>query len=107
MIQETFLPQHLCQKLVEKGMEIDRKFKYQVGHSDAVYQYKCTQAQAMRWLREEKKLFIEIKISRNTFLWGYTIIRGNSSTAIIYSRTFLSYEQAAQSAIEHCIKNLI
>ena len=106
MIQESHLPQPLCEELVEKGMEIDKGFS-NIKYGEVEEEYVCTQAQAMRWLREQKKQFIEIKMSRVTFLWGYTIIREDGSTAVIHANVFPVYEMAAEVAIQNCVDNLI
>ena len=62
---------------------------------------------AMKWLREVHKLFIEIKMSKNTFLWGHRVSISNGITSYLHANTFNKYEEACEAAIKYCLENLI
>lgn len=66
-----------------------------------------TQAMAMKWLREVHKIFIEPKMSKNTFLWGYRVSISNGSTVCFHTNIFNEYEEACEAAIKYCLENLI
>ena len=62
---------------------------------------------AMKWLREVYNLYIEMKISKNTFLWGFRVSLSNGSTSYSHANVFSNYEQACEAAIKYCLENLI
>ena len=77
-----------------------------------------TQQMAMRWLREEYKLAINIRIAcKKTIsyvfdIWDFEIIHPNKfvgGTIDLREQQFdfKSYEQAAEAAIKYCLENLI
>ena len=62
---------------------------------------------AMKWLREVHNLYIEIKISKNTFLWGFRVSLSNGNTSCLHTNVFSNYEQASEAAIRYCLEILI
>ena len=67
-----------------------------------------TISQVLKWLREEKKIHIDIDIWGRT--WGYDIIKltsGNSLHWTAYNVNINNYEQAALAGIEYVLDNLI
>ena len=62
---------------------------------------------AMKWLREVHNVFIEPKMSKNTFLWGYRVSISNGRTRCIHANIFNKYEEACEAAIKYCLENLI
>lgn len=67
-----------------------------------------TISQVLKWLREEKKIHIDIDICGRT--WGYDIIKltsGNSLHWTAYNENINNYEQAALAGIEYVLDNLI
>ena len=62
---------------------------------------------AMKWLREEKNIYIEICRSINTFLYGARIVEDKSGRFNRIVNSLDSYEQACEEAIKYCLKNLI
>ncbi len=62
---------------------------------------------AIKWLREVYNLYIEMKISKNTFLWGFRVSLSNGSTSYSHANVFSNYEQACEAAIKYCLENLI
>ena len=82
------------------------------------YYTKPTQQMAMRWLREEYKLAINIRIAcKKTIsyvfdIWDFEIIHLNKfvgGTIDLREQQFdfKSYEEAAEAAIKYCLENLI
>ena len=77
-------------------------------NSELVAEYSApTQAVAMRYLREVHNLFIELKVSKNTFLWGYRVSNPNGSTSCLHASTFNTFEEACEAAIKYYLENLI
>lgn len=62
---------------------------------------------AMKWLRKVHKIFIEPKMSKNTFLWGYRVSVSNGSTVCLHASTFNECEESCEAAIKYCLENLI
>lgn len=62
---------------------------------------------AMKWLREVYNLYIEMKISKNTFLWGFRVSLSNGSTSYSHANVFSNYEEACEAAIKYCLEKLI
>lgn len=107
MIAEEYLPQDLCQKLVEKGMEID-----QVQPPYENPSYCCTQAQAMRWLREEKGLHIEILLrwdanDKPCYLSVIQEVYEPLKHVDFDGDVQSTYEKAAEATIEYVVEHLI
>lgn len=79
-----------------------------ITYTQGDYAYLCPTLQtAMKWLREAHKIFIEPKMSKNTFLWGYRVSISNGSTRCIHANIFNKYEEACEEAIKYCLENLI
>ena len=82
-------------------------------------EYDCvcpTISQVLKWLREEKEMYIVIQpfptlVTKNKICWGWTF-KGNSDGVYI-DHTFpddvnyATYEQAAIAGIEYVLNNLI
>ena len=79
--------------------------------------YPCiTQQVAMRWLREEHDLHISLQPEswvypeEEAYLngWGWSIFKGRPFDCL-YGHIYVekSYEEAAEKAIQYCLKNLI
>lgn len=62
---------------------------------------------AMKWLREVHNIFIEPKMSKNTFLWGYRVSISNGSTVCLHAKIFNKCEEACEASIKYCLENLI
>lgn len=113
MIQEIYLQQDLCQKLVEKGMEIvcSPEPNYTDGILDKPL-LKCTQAQAVRWLLEECHLFIEVVLrwddaDKPLYLSRIIDIDIQKEYNDFPDNVSINPEQAAEAAIKYCVNNLI
>ena len=66
-----------------------------------------TQAMAMKWLRE-RGWFIHIDIIREASAWLVDVQDIKNDVAIYpVGKEYSSYEEAAEAAINYCLKNLI
>ena len=111
----------LAQKLKEKGFKTENTdWCYLDGDLVQVkkyinispYEYAPTISQVLKWLREEKKIHIEILIGR--FGWYYEIafdINENDGLYEFYMdyplEHYKTYEQAALAGIQYTLDNLI
>jgi len=128
MITEDYVSFETARLLKEKGFDCSCEHQYincSSGHpfltdirDDAGCYYKNSEIgedeysaptlqMVMKWLREVHNLFIEPKISKNTFLWGYRVSISNGSTRCIHANIFNKYEEACESAIKYALENLI
>lgn len=131
---EDFVTYDLSVKLKEKGFNKrclayytkDSDFFYNTSYGlDVEYAFKSfnsrpnhicgkridapTISQALKWLREEKGLHIEIRytFSEET-LWDFEVLRiGNYKGWLNNHLPLNSYEEAANAGIEYVIDNLI
>ena len=114
-LKEKGFPQHICDDAYITENEYDDD-KYLVGERwgipfipDYCIEVAApTISQVLKWLREEKKIHIDIDIWGRT--WGYDIIKltsGNSLHWTAYNENINNYEQAAIAGIEYVIDNLI
>lgn len=127
-----FLSFEIAKKLKEKGFpqhwsnlhyilenEYEDDFfevgaKYQV---EVIYDYIPTIAaptisQVLKWLREEKKLFIEVYMYNNHYLWEIynteiVDVDMTQKSEKYSEEEYLTYEDAALAGIEYVLYNLI
>ena len=121
MITEDYVSFETAKLLKEKGFNISCRFAYtEKGYefntcvcSDIpVYAYKPTLQMAMKWLREEHQLFIDLFIFHLDWLWSiYSIDKSipvnNIPKIIKNSVSYTSYEEACEAAIKYCLENLV
>jgi hypothetical protein len=122
---EDFVPFLLAKKLEEKGFQIE--FKYALGYYDTRGQFMTaadhwfleywtiapTISQALKWLREEKKIHIIVEIADSG--WYYTIYPNirwedgklKSDKYFMSFKHKQSFELATLAGIEYCLDNLI
>lgn len=65
-----------------------------------------SQSLALKWLREERNLYIEIRRNLNTFYYGWKVEEGMSEK-VIFDYKYDSYEKAVEAAIKYTLENLI
>lgn len=65
-----------------------------------------THQMALKWLREELNLYIEIRRNLNTFYYGWKVEQGMSEKAI-FDYKYDSYEKAVEAALKYTLENLI
>lgn len=76
-----------------------------VGDKDAVIA--PTISQVLKWLREEKKLFIEISCNYTDYFPTVRLLDSRQTDYIRGDVIYSTYEQAALAGIEYTINNLI
>ena len=114
-MNEDFIPKEIALKLKEKG------FDWRVGYA---YDNVCncmytvteycvnyipapTISQVLKWLREEKKIHIQILFTCPPNKWEYITVKMTNNELRGMCATFTSYEQAAVAGIEYSLYNLI
>lgn len=104
MIKAADTSKELSLELQKKGIDAHHVIAYEKGGS---WFKRYTLDVVCRWLREVHKLFVEIRVSKNTFLWGYRVSLPNGRTSCLHANTFDTYEGACEDAIKYCLENLI
>lgn len=94
MITEDFCPNEVAKLLKERGL---------VRHED-----KITHQMAMKWLREEHKISIEIS-STEIGRWMVCVYELGLTRHFVeaYIGTYDTYEEAVEAAIKYSLENLI
>lgn len=125
MIEESYVSFEVAKLLKEKGFNEETQGYYPIKgdatgrlmfgseypHNNSQVQISApTQQMAMRWLREENGIFIEISVSidlNGDYHYSYSILDKECK----YIRKGLSfewnYEEAVEAAIKACLENLI
>lgn len=86
----------------------DYGYQYNSDHISYEFEYSApTLYVAMKWLREEKLIYIEICRSINTFLYGARIVEDESGRFNKIANSLDTYEEACEAAIKYCLENLI
>ena len=106
MVKEAYCSDETAKLLKEKGFDQPctelSKILFKDGEAPVL---KVTQQTAMAWLRL-KRIYIFINISLNTFFYCYTIY--NERNMVLKTKPiFMQYEEAAESAIQYCLTNLV
>lgn len=86
----NLLPKDIAKKLKSKGCWTDM----------------ITTTHALKWLREERKLHIIIPAYDINEYW-WEIVNFNKNISEYYDGICYSYEEAAISAIEYCLNNIL
>lgn len=66
-----------------------------------------TISQVLKWLREEKKIHIQVLFACPPNRWEYITIRTTNCEIRGMQASFISYELAAIAGIKYCLDNLI
>ena len=124
-MNEEFVPFELAKKLQEKGFDWQTFDRYDhLGNFNKGFiprtlrgcpmhreYYAPTIGLAMKWLREEKKLHIELwTVGKKPIKWGHTITMLNhvgEKQGWSSGERGDSYEAAAIAGIEYCVDNII
>ena len=128
MITEDYVSFEVAKLLKEKGFDENTNCQYPVNgiHSGEVGEYNITDRSrnpenyipaptlqmVMKWLREKSWIICVIPISFHCGLvvaeWGYNIwTDDNLEIDEATTPRFSTYEEACESAIKYCLKNLI
>lgn len=124
MIKEAYCSFEVSKLLKEKGFNWRTQYVYtldgtgstphKIGNWRAKSNIqKPTQQMAMRWLREEKNIFIVIEphlydyINEKNKSYVCSLWVGDNYYEYIESRDYPSYEDAIEAALKYCLENLI
>jgi hypothetical protein len=115
-ITEDYVSFETAKLLKEKGMDISC-FNHYVqknnndGTSEAVTV--CTLQMAMKWLREEKNIFIDI-CTLSPLVYIYRVCLISDTTGYFYEdyaceegERFMSYKEAVEFALDYCLNNIL
>ena len=112
-MNEDFAPFELAVKLKEKGFPQDVFIGYDefgtlcIGDEHSIVCASPTISQVLKWLREEKKMHIQILFTCPPNKWEYITVKTINNELRGMCATFTSYEQAAVAGIEYVLDNLI
>ena len=117
-MKETYVGFQTAEMLRERWFPINEFLENKIGYFKGIPVSRMTeemiekkmlscipQSVVMKWLRDVHKLHITI-FSKSQESWMYRITRpGQSLEEGAYGEDFYSYEEAAESAIMHCLEN--
>ena len=121
MIQEAYCSFEVAKLLKEKGFDEPCYQKYnsdgelsfnRVGYinsenpCDDFYALAPTHQMAMAWLRN-KKIYIQIRMSFNTYLYGAIILKGIFDIYATIPSKLKTYEEAVETALKYTLESLI
>ena len=122
---EDFVPFEIAKKLKEKGFEIQGGFQYLYYNEELVevydycnispYKYAPTISQVLKWLREEKKMHIEIFLYNGSYSYFIKSITQICKVDLFHEclnedtaeEEYATYEQAVLAGMEYCLDKLI
>lgn len=99
MVKEAMCSNKLCMCLVDAGMEI--------GFSKGFFGnalYECSLAQAMRWFRDYKGIYIQMVWNVDN-TWDFNII-SDYPTGEEWRNAYNSYEEAAEAGLYMALDDL-
>lgn len=108
-MNEEFVTFKIAQKLEEKGFDWDTSETFERNILVCRYEdyRKPTISQVLKWLREEKKIHIQILFACPPSKWEYIIVEMTNNELRETYTSFKSYERAALAGIEYVLDNLI
>lgn len=103
---EDFVPYELAVKLNEVGFNYDTKEVYEINISLERYFEipKPTIPQVLKWLREEKKIYISVEVEREDW-FEYKIVQTIKNTRTTGTRVYETYLEAILAGIAYVIDN--
>ena len=125
MIVENYVSFETAKLLKEKGFDVETRGYYPIkgdatgrlfANSSSEYDHNHSQVQisapalqmAMKWLREEKHIFIELSVDtmiKGAFTWK--LFEYPSLEIMPYDGWEYTYEEACEEAIRYCLENLV
>lgn len=125
MITEDYCSYEVAKLLKEKGFD-ESSYTCYVEKEISHYDYSSTNYElidgviscptlqmAMKWLIEEKNIFIVIEphdydyINEKSKSFSYSLWIGDNYYEYIESKDYPSYEEAIEAALKYCLQNLI
>ena len=111
-MNEDFVTYELAKKLKRNGFDKDTAHYYNdegqicVSLVDEEYPYPCpTISQALKWLREEKKIHLEISFWHTTETWSCKVVKiTNLPDGEWEEHRFDSWKNAVLKGIEYVLK---
>ena len=122
MIKEDYCSFEVAKLLKEKGFEgicdyaysnKSNYFEIDRSNFDEVYCLRPTHQMAMKWLREEKNIFIVIKphsydyINEKNSSYVTSLWQEDNYCENITSKDYPTYEEAVEATLKYCLENLI
>lgn len=127
MINEDFCSYEVAKLLKEKGFDEECSYRYiaepdyrtpefvrsPIGKGSRYLYNAPTHQMAMKWLREEKNIFIVIEphaydyINEKNKSYVCSLWVGDNYYEYLESRDYPSYEEAVEAALKYALKNLI
>lgn len=121
MLMKDFISYELAKKLEKKGFDCDNNYGYNEKGDICVPVYNIDEDQlrtmtpcpeiheVLKWLREEKKIYVSILVFMFKEGWCYEIVQIGKNPQHIATQynSCDTYEQAAIAGIEYVIDNLI
>ena len=110
-----FVTFEIARKLKDKGFDWETSNVYERNTLACRYEDypKPTISQVLKWLRENKHLFVEIFMYHNHYMWEiyntdmYNNEDGSQKSEGHSGKKYVSYELAALAGIEYVLDNLI
>lgn len=116
-MEEDFVTYDLAVKLKEKGFDLETKEVYERNIIACRYEdyHKPTISKVLKWLREEKKMHIEIFLYNGSYSYFIKSITQICKDDLFHKclnedtvdEEYATYEQAVLAGIEYVIDNLI
>lgn len=110
----------VAKKLKEKGFKDICSHYYRTNSKDLFRVFPCEDwnnikerinapflSQVLKWLREEKKVHIQILFASPPNRWEYITVKMTNNKHCGMCANFASYEKAALAGIEYVLDNLI
>ena len=111
-ITEDYVSFETAKLLKEKGFDY-QGFDYIDFEGEVIRQDRPTLQMAMKWLREEKNIFIVIEphmydyINEKNSSYVTSLWQGDNYYENITSKDYPTYEEAVEAALKYALENLI
>ena len=118
MVTEDYVSYEIAKLLKEKGFEGVCNFQYSISsktlgliipsewYNENYFIPAPTLQMAMKWLRG-KGIYIQIRRSLNTYLYGAIIMKDGTKIYATIPSTLVTYEELVEAALKYVLENLI
>ena len=115
LLKEKGFDENCSRSYVKDKLAVSQGFNnsyYTTMYSDASYRPVSapTLQMAMKWLREVHKLYCDIRVGDGDFVIDIMSLKdGEFGCEVVEPEccVYLTYEEACEAAIKHCLENLI